>query len=396
MSVAIVKKEQCCGCGACEDICPKYCINLKYNEEGFLCSSVDRTDCIECGLCENVCPELKAIEINEKPQIKKAYVGYAVDEKIRQSGSSGGIFSVFAQSIIEAGGVVYGAAFDELFTVKHIRVDSVFALKKILTSKYVQSDMRGVYSQIQADLYAGKKVMFCGTPCQVTALHHFIEQKKLTDNLVLIDFICHGVPSPRVWDTYKIFLERKLDGYLKYVNFRDKIRAWHDYSFVAATNSGKRMSESHELNAYMQTFISDKNIRKSCFSCVCKPNNYFSDITLGDAWAIEKEKPEWADDKGISFLAVRSQNGDKLLHKLQEKLKLAETSYEQWCAWNPSLYSSTVQNEGRIQFFKDFMKGDFDLLWYKESKIALKKRIRYKCKQISRKLGLESFLRRKI
>lgn len=396
MSVTVVNNKQCCGCGACEDICQKQCVNLKYNEEGFLCSSVDRTVCIECGLCEKVCPVLKSIDKNDKLKIKKAYVGYAIDEKMRQSGSSGGVFSVLAQSIIDAGGIVYGAAFDESFSVKHVRVDSMYALNKILTSKYVQSDIRGVYSKIETDLRSGKKVLFCGTPCQVAAIHHFIEQKKLDANLILVDFICHGVPSPRVWDTYKFFLEEKLGGTLKSVNFRDKRRGWHDYFFVATTNSGKSVSESHDLNAYMQTFISDKNLRESCFSCACKPNNYFSDITLGDAWKIEREKPEWTDDKGTSFFVARTQKGDSQLEKLRENLDLAETSYEQWCAWNPSLYICAKKHEKRELFFEKIINGESTLFWHSESKNSLKKLIRYKCKQAVRNLGLENFLRRKI
>lgn len=390
MSIENIDKNKCCGCAACVESCPQKCISYKIDAEGFFYPDIDKKKCIDCNICEKVCP----INNNNLSDCKNnTYIAYSKSENAKLNSSSGGIFVLLAEKVIEQGGTVFGAAFDKEFNLHHIRVTSKKELKRLLRSKYIQSNILDIYRELLQDLNDKKMVLFCGTPCQVSAIKSKMTNKKLLDNLILIDFICHGVPSPGIWNSYKIYLEEKLKDKIKDVNFRDKSKGWHDYSFYVSTEN-KTICESHDLNAYMRTFLSDKNIRPSCYNCFVKPDNYQSDITLGDAWKIEKEKADWADDKGTSVIITRTDKGEEYLERIKDEIHIASSSYEKWCQFNPSLSVRTNINIDRENFFNKFAELSRDEFWKKNEKINWKIKIKYRLKKTIKLFNLDKIIRK--
>lgn len=254
--------------------------------------------------------------------------------------------------------------------------------------------MKNVYISLKDDLEQGKIVLFSGTPCQVKAvLNYIINNKMSVENLYLIDFVCHGVPSPKVWKSYLNRISR--NKIISEINFRDKNNSgWHDFYFQVKYKDNSQLNESHELNSYMRTFLDDKNIRPSCYECQFKDEKYYSDITLGDAWKVEKEKSDWADDKGTSMFIVRSVKGELLLQKISEKFIFCETEYSKWEEYNPSIKKATDKPIERAKFFEDFIGMDSENFWSKYSKIATKRKIRYKIKCLLKITKIEKIVRR--
>ncbi|MGN1139133.1 MAG: Coenzyme F420 hydrogenase/dehydrogenase, beta subunit C-terminal domain [Ruminococcus sp.] len=325
--------------------------------------------------------------------MKKTYLGYNTDDNIRKNSSSGGLFYELAISVLNQSGVIYGAAFNENFEVNHIRVTDKKQLEKLLCSKYVQSKMNNIYSMVAKDLQEKHKVLFSGTPCQIYGLKTLLGKMNIsTEQLITVDFICHGVPSPKVWKSYLEYLSN--NGEIAGVSFRHKNHGWHDFSFHISYKNGKTKSVSHELDPYMRGFLSDKNIRPSCYRCPFKDKNYLSDITMGDAWKVEKDKPQWADDKGTSLFIVRTEKGQNLINSISESFLSLETDYEKWTAFNPSIVYATDKAEGRSEFFEDFNRLSTTDFWKKYKKVPFKKSVKYKAKQMLKILHLEKLARR--
>ena len=335
-----------------------------------------------------------ALNMENNRKLKNAYLGYNTNNGIRKQSSSGGMFYELAISVLKENGIIYGAAFDTDFLVKHIRVDSQEQLKRLLCSKYVQSDMKDIYVPLKNDLQAGKTVMFSGTPCQVKAILNYIINNRLSlEKLYLVDFICHGVPSPGVWNSYLRYISNNKK--ISEINFRNKSNAgWHDFYFHAKYEDNSQLNESHELNSYMRSFLSDKNIRPACYECQFKDEKYYSDITLGDAWKIEKEKPTWADDKGTSLFIVRSTKGNQLLQRGSRTFIFDKTDYDRWKEYNPSIKSSTAEPPERKEFFEDFHEMKFGQFWNKYSYISKKAKIKYKLKSFLRVTGTQKIIRK--
>ncbi|NPD90882.1 Coenzyme F420 hydrogenase/dehydrogenase, beta subunit C-terminal domain [Xylanibacter muris] len=325
--IKIVDKGFCCGCQACSQICPKQCISLKEDNEGFLYPIVDESKCINCLLCEKVCP----FQNEEVPNVpKKVFGAYNYNEEERKRSSSGGVFILLAKKVLSSGGVVFGAIFDKSWNVKHVYTESIEGVYPMLQSKYVQSDIGVTYKEVKMFLKAGRKVLYCGTPCQISGLKRFLCKKY--DGLLTVDFLCHGVPSPGVWRKY---VERELGPFarsatagknsvlslslntvsdLSDIEFRDKTyRGWKKYSFVVRRklpSKGNKntvlLSDSHYTNPYMQGFLSDVFLRPSCYKCKCKNGRSRSDLTLGDFWCAEQIDENIDDDKGLSLLLVNN------------------------------------------------------------------------------------------
>lgn len=326
--------------------------------------------------------------------MEKAYLGYNPRLDIRERSSSGGLFYELASNILSKNGVVYGASFTEDFQVKHIRINDIEQLECLLRSKYVQSDIKEVYIPLEKDLKEGKYVMFAGTPCQIAAISNFARVNKLScERLYLIDFICHGVPSPKIWESYLSYLSKGEK--IKEINFREKSKAgWHDYHFFVKYVNSREKKESHEINAYMRTFLGDKNLRPACYNCKFKRDFYCSDITLGDAWKIEKEKSEWSDDRGTSLFVVRTNKGKGLMEEISTKFISCETNYDKWGMYNPSMINASIKPIGRKEFFDDFGKMSTNDFWEKYKKIPLKSNIKFMMKSIVRVLNLQKIIRK--
>lgn len=301
--MTITQKAECCGCSACVLGCPKHCINLAEDAEGFLYPIIDNNVCVKCGKCDSVCPMLHS----NGPQIPlTTYAATNPDEYVRAQSSSGGIFSILSEYVIEQGGVVFGAAFNENLEVVHTYTETLEGFAKFRGSKYVQSRIVDSYSDAERFLKEGRKVLFSGTPCQIAGLKSYL--RKEYDNLLAVDCVCHGVPSPGIFREYLKSLKKPITK----INFRDKRAGWKNYSIVLQSGSSET-SESFHHNEYMQGYLSNIFLRPSCYSCHFREGRSGSDITLGDFWGIEKISPELDDDKGLSLVIVNNQKTDNLL-----------------------------------------------------------------------------------
>lgn len=315
------------------------------DNEGFKYPFIDQSICVDCGICEKVCPVLCQFEPNT-PATCIAAIN--PDEGIRSRSSSGGVFSLLAEYILNQNGVVYGAAFSNEWIVKHIRIENKKELWKIRGSKYVQSKMDGIYSMTKKDLDKGIKVLFSGTQCQIAGLNHFLRQ--WYDNLITVEVICHGVPSPAVWKDYL--------GNSNYheINFRDKRNGWSpsgiskDDKFVI-----------HDDDKYMQSFFSHINMRPSCYSCPAKNGKSGADITIGDFWGIKDIDPEMYDNKGTSIIAVHSSNGHKLIDSIIVKKRIID--YQIGIRRNPSISTPVDMPINRTFFFYQFNQNGFEKAW---------------------------------
>lgn len=375
--ITITNKSLCCGCAACVQICPKQCIQLLADREGFLYPLVDASLCIDCGLCEKVCPE-KAEALESKPT--HVYAAVNPNEAVRKVSSSGGIFTLLAEAVIAGGGVVFGARFDKDWSVIHDYAETLEGFGAFRGSKYVQSRIGETFRQAEQFLKAGRKVLFSGTPCQIMGLKKFL--RKEYDNLLAVDFVCHGVPSPLVWKKYieEILVrqdEKKTisshskplihgrDTLIDGISFRNKCLGWKKYSFALilskATAAGEKNTVSFSSifydNAYMQAFLSNLSLRPACYRCPAKAGKSGSDIMLGDFWGIEKIAPEIDDDCGCSLLFI---NNPELRDELQKKgCLLAEYPFSEVLPYNICISSSVSVPDNRQFFWFMFDKVGF-------------------------------------
>lgn len=347
--IQIIAKQKCCGCSACQIVCPKRCIKMEPDIEGFLYPCVNMELCIECGLCEQVCPELNESEA-KKPL--KTYAATNPDEEIRLKSSSGGMFSLLSERIILQDGVVFGACFDRDFTVRHDYTETIDGLAAFRGSKYLQSMVKRQFLKTRQFLEEGRKVLFSGTPCQISGLKRYL--RKDYDNLIAIDFICHGVPSPAVWKKY-LATHHSNPGK---VNFRDKRNGWKQYGVAIVSTDGSEEFTCCQENRYMQMFLSDLNLRPSCYACPAKGGMSMSDITLGDFWGIEKINPDIDDDKGLSLVLIHTDKGDSLISGCGALL--FEQDYSDAVKHNPSIEKSVSQPVYRDLFMKICVKEGFD------------------------------------
>lgn len=345
--IHITNKHNCCGCGACLSICPKNCITMQADNEGFLYPLVNEADCIDCGLCEKVCHELHPFE-ERKPH--KVYAAINKDEEVRLKSSSGGIFYLLAEKTIAEGGVVFGARFDEQWQVVIDYAEDMKGVKAFMGSKYVQACMATAYTDAKRFLAEGRKVLFSGTPCQIAGLHHFL--RKPYENLLSVDIICHGTPSPKVWDRY---LDEVVTAGRKAINdvqFRNKRNGWKAFNFTMEYNKDEQsvsLCSHHQQNHFMRAFLSDMILRPSCYQCQAKSGRSHSDITIADFWGINSEMPEMDDDKGTGLVLINTDKGHTALD--WSKTNHKETSADIAIGHNPAYFRSVSAHPKRADFF---------------------------------------------
>lgn len=357
--IKITRPENCCGCSACAQRCPKQCITMEEDPEGFLYPRIDLSKCIDCKLCEKVCP---IINPNEDKQPLEVYATINPDEETRKQSSSGGVFSLFATRIIQENGVVFGARFDENGEVKHDYTETLEGLAVFRGSKYVQSRIGNTYQKAESFLKSGKKVLFSGTPCQIAGLKRFL--RKDYDNLITVDFICHGVPSPKIWRHYLKATCNQLAGgkdyEIKAINFRNKDRGWKNFSFLLNLNvtgkTNKTLCEPAGNNAYMKGFLGNLYLRPSCHYCAAKSGKSGSDITIADYWGVQKQNPSLNDDKGVSLAFYNTPKGN--LYKLPSDTPL---SYPKAIKYNRAAVKSHKAHRKRNLFFQKFNEGETDM-----------------------------------
>ncbi|CDA10663.1 Coenzyme F420 hydrogenase/dehydrogenase, beta subunit C-terminal domain [Intestinibacter bartlettii] len=353
--IKIVRKEECTGCHGCYNVCPKKCIDMNFDEDGFLYPSIDSSKCVGCGLCEKVCPIIHTVEVENEPI---AIGCYNKDEKIRMESSSGGIFTLISELVIQSGGVVFGAEFDKNYNVRHSYVDNIQDLHKFRGSKYVQSTIGNSYYNVKQFLEQGRKVLFSGTPCQIAGLKRYLQ--KDYDNLICQDIVCHGVPSTYVWEHYKKFIAngRRISG----VKFRDKSTGWKTYSLQIAFDDGSSYKDIGNENSYIKGFVRDFYLRPSCYECKYKTLHRESDITLADFWGIEANEPELDDNRGTSLIFINSESGKSIFEDIKKNIIFKIVDIEKAVAFNPSAFKGALYNKKRSNFYKKYEKIEFDLL----------------------------------
>lgn len=350
-------KYDCCGCKLCEEICPQRCISMKNDMEGFWYPDVDYERCTECGLCDIKCPNVIERNYNIEPQV---YAAYAKDEGILKSSSSGGIFQLLAIYILEQKGVVYGAAFDENLSVCHCRVEAIEELEMLLGSKYVQSDMNSVYQLIKNDLKRGVKVLFSGTPCQVAAVKSFVGND--VTNIWLVDLICHGVPSPEIWQQY---LETQIKNQEKVEKFifrsQENEGDWENYicKKIYRNQDAERMSYQDFL--YGRGFVSDIFLRPSCYECKYLALSSGADITLGDFWGIKDKYPEYYNASGVSVVSTNTVKGNELFAKIKSQCIFKESNVYYLEQGNVA-FSSSKRSVHREEYLDRIEKNEDKLL----------------------------------
>lgn len=383
------KKEQCCGCTACSQICPVSAIKMEEDEKGFFYPVLDQSKCINCSKCRKVCPmEENYMGREAAPEI---YAGKSKDENIVKESSSGGMFSALAQWVLERNGVVYGVAFDENFSVRHMRAISEREVGRFRGSKYVESDISQVYQPIIEDLKAGCVVLVTGTPCQISAVTKFLKLKHIgTDKLYTCDNICHGVPSRKVWGDYLNILKRKhiaVDDKITHIHMRSKKKSWRAKTLDIGLQSGNidTVLEKLSFNRLYETLLIT---RPSCFACRYTSYKRPSDFTVGDFWNAESMKLPFDIDGGVSTLMVNTEKGERVLGELRNRLYLYPLTKQQ--SWQPHLEYSAKCPANQEKFWEEYNTLDREAVFRKYMKGSVLTRVIRGVTPMLRKTGLYS------
>lgn len=332
----VVEHKDCCGCGVCHEACPKNAISMVADECGYIYAKIDNNLCIDCGKCKGVCPALKNdCEVEFE---KRAYVATSLDESTKKS-ASGGMFALFAKKVLAEGGIVFGTEMNESFDVQVIGIESEKDLPKLQGSKYVQSNMLPAFKQIKEALKT-RKVLFCGTPCQVSALKNYIGKDR--DNLILVDLVCHGVPNSQMFkDEINLLQKKYKNGLTSYV-FRDKDFGRNGIGSIGIRNKNRKLLNGDNSN-YYKAFLSNDILRESCFECAYSNMDRPGDITICDYWGVQNEEPDFHKeccDKnivGISGVIINTQKGKDFFDKNTDKLLYKESEVEKLQKGNPNL-----------------------------------------------------------
>lgn len=375
--IHITNKKNCCGCSACVQRCPKQCIRLEEDTEGFLYPQVDEETCIKCGLCEKVCPILNQAD---KLSVLEVLAVKNPNDEERMNSSSGGVFLPLAREVINQGGVVFGAVYDEIWEVHHVYAENIEDVYPMMGSKYLQSKIGNSFKDAERFLKQGREVLFVGSPCQIAGLRTYLRNKQYS-NLLAVDFLCHGVPSPGVWRRY---LAETYGGYdakeqsrlqatagknsvllsslnatspIGDIKFRDKRESgWKKFRFVVRQKSASKAdqntvlsSDIHYDNPFMRGFLSDIYLRPSCYECKCKNGVNHSDLTIGDYWAARVTDQDFDDDKGVGLVLVNTSKGKKYFDELNMTVRNSTLDKAHLC--NGGFNEHTHAHPKRAVFF---------------------------------------------
>ena len=392
--IKLQKKESCCGCTACAEICPKNCIEMKEDEEFFLYPHVNENECINCHLCEKVCPVLNLPELEKQKNLQACLVR-TKDHSILRKCTSGGVFTTIARETIQNGGVAYGVIYGADYIVKYARIDKLENIWKLSGSKYVQSNVGNIFNEVQNDLKNGLKVVFCGTPCQVAGLYNFLGKEY--ENLLLVDLVCHGVPSPGLWKDYLEYIE-KTYGKLKKVNFRSKKLGYHAAVMEEQFENGRTLLRSARTNFMTKCYFSNSADRPICYECPFKTIQRCSDLTLFDGWhAGEYVEGLKDDDRGYTIVILQSEKGREQLKSCRHLFAIEIIDLEKAVRKDGVMIESSVKRpENRDVFYSVLRREGIEKTVEKLFPVsAYDKGIEY-FKQILFKIGLLKLLKQKI
>lgn len=348
--INVTEKKQCCGCTACASVCGHNSIKMVEDAEGFKYPEVNAAICVDCGLCEKVCPILHP---ESERSIEHIIGAKHHDAAVRKASSSGGVFSLLAETFIAEEGRVVGCAMDKDLQAVHIICETQEDLIRLRSSKYVQSNMDDIFPQVRKLLCDGRKILFSGTPCQVAGLRRFLF--KPYNNLYCVDVLCHGVPSPKLFREYKEMMERQYGSKAHFVNFRSKKKEWKRLHIDMKFENGKEYFKSATFDSYMQLFLNNKSQRNACFHCPFTTSHRQGDISLGDFWGIGRDYPELDDNKGISMILVNSDKGAEMYGMIKDQIIAFDSNLEQAIAGNKVLVENIPGEEKRDQYYTTYV-----------------------------------------
>lgn len=356
--VETIERNVCTGCGACENICPVKAVFMNTDREGFWYPDIDRQKCIECGRCADVCPvhqETIAIVSDRYKNIPLIYAAWSLNEEIRYHSTSGGIFSELALAILASGGYISGAVYDKKQRVKHIVTNEKGELERIRQSKYVQSDMENIYKEIGRLLKERITVLFCGSPCQCAGVFQYCKEKHISlDKLFLIDFICRGSNSPKVYRKFLNELEEKYQSEIKKVWFKNKTYGWNRFSTRIDFDNGEQYLQDRYHDAYIRGYIEENlYIRPSCVCCKFKGLHRMADITLADFWGVHLDGHMQDSDGGTSMVMLHTEKGQKLWKAVQDNVYQVKKEIDEVIAGNICFENSVEHGANRDKFMKD-------------------------------------------
>lgn len=348
----IVTENLCMGCGACMNTCPKGCISMEPDCEGFLRPKINTALCIDCKRCQSVCPALSKNQMVQIPV--HAYGAHSKDGDIVHSSSSGGIFTLLGREVLGRGGVAFGAAFAGPDCVRHIAIQNETELWRLRGSKYVQSKIGRTYQQAKQFLKEDRWVLFSGMPCQIAGLKAYLGREY--EKLLCVDTICHSVPSPKVWQQFLKEAGDAAGSPVIRVNFREKQNSWDKYFLRLDFQNGKTIRYTGAENWYMQAFIQGMSTRPSCYSCKFKGENHFSDLTLGDFWGVRYADPECLYEDGTSLVLIHTEKGKQFLEDCRNDAVIQKTDFVKAIQGNPAYTIPSRPHRARELFFGNLGK----------------------------------------
>lgn len=356
--IVLTDKKNCCGCTACFNSCPIKAINMVPDNEGFLYPYVDLIKCVNCGICENVCPILHKKVQSEKTE---GYIVRYKDEKIVEESTSGGAFTAFALYFLSKGFIVYGTGYDKNMKVVCKTATKSTELCEMRGSKFVQSTLGTTFQDVKNKLKKGQKILFTGTPCQISGLISYLKGKP--DNLFCIDFVCRGVPSPALWKNYVDMMERKYKSKIVGARFKNKTYGYHATTMKIEFSNGNTWYGSGRVDPMMKAFVRELASRPSCYACSFKGIKRQSDVTMFDCYEFSSITNLKDDNKGYSSLFLHTEKGKQIFELLREKFDVYPTSVEKLVEKNGIMVKySAKPNAKRDQFYEFAMQYPIDVV----------------------------------
>lgn len=355
--IEITEKKNCCGCTACAAICPKECISMREDAEGFLYPAIDKAKCIACELCEKVCP-ISNVKSEQKFE-QEAYVVQNKNQKVLRESTAGGAFTAIAKYVLRHGGVVFGVELSDRIVAHHVYVETEKDLARFRNSKYVQSDMGGGYTfrNVKSFLNQGRLVSFSGTPCQIEGLKSYL--KREYENPITVDVVCRAVPSPLIFRKYVEYQEEKLADHIQTVRFRDKHYGYKYSTMNVITDKNKgNYHQGVESDPWLRAFFSNICDRPSCHNCHFRKQYRVSDFTIWDCFHAGRFSKELDNDKGATRVLVHSEKGKRIFAAIKEDFSYIQTQPEDIVAGVKEMKESVAENPDREEFFMDANRMD--------------------------------------
>lgn len=377
--LSLQDKKKCFGCTACANICPQNAIHLIIDAEGFKYPEVNYEECVKCGLCIKVCPIQNKLDMHEPLGI---YAAKNISNSIRMKSSSGGVFTALAEYVLLFEGIVYGAAFDDKFCVVHKRIDNLHDLKSLRGSKYVQSDLNDTFRFIKKDLCNDKMVLFSGTPCQCAGLKKYLNLEY--DNLIILDLVCYGVPSPKIFSEYIEYIQRRYNSEVKEYVFRDKSLGWREGKSKIKLEPNKNI-HFLETHVFDELFWSNLILRPACYDCYFTSTKRIGDITLGDFWGIEVVDRDFMDEKGVSLCFINDTKGENFFEFIKNKLTYKKVLLKYAVAKQDRLKNSVDEPKNRNIFWNEYSSSGFEYIVRKYTHSNKYEIIKFNIKKIMKK-----------